>query len=312
MRRRRCSLCGGKLVKNRCVECGLDNAQNDERYKNRVNKSVCDDKPMTHVHEEVKPNVTQKMDIAKGITLFLTIGSLALGAWGTIKDAVFEPEFEGWQEEAVYEDQDPYEFVTRELLEDGEIYEIVLEPGNYQVGVHIPEGTYLAVPEEGYEEYINLRDEQNGIYYFIDFGDYEGAVWEQDDVRLYDGANLEVPTRMKVKLYSENAQISQMHGTENSITQEVMIQGNAMAGREFEPGMYDISFVPEEDEQDEYGKVTYTPSIEDMENGIFDGTIYFDEYWGAETFHNVWLPEGTTVVVEGLKEIKLTPSIIVE
>ena len=27
MRRRRCSLCGGKLVNNKCVECGLDNSK---------------------------------------------------------------------------------------------------------------------------------------------------------------------------------------------------------------------------------------------------------------------------------------------
>ena len=33
MRRRRCSLCGGKLVNNKCVECGLDNSKSDVSYR---------------------------------------------------------------------------------------------------------------------------------------------------------------------------------------------------------------------------------------------------------------------------------------
>ena len=45
MRRRRCSLCGGKLVNNKCVECGLDNSKSDASY--RVNESKCTHEPLT-------------------------------------------------------------------------------------------------------------------------------------------------------------------------------------------------------------------------------------------------------------------------
>lgn len=52
MRRRRCSLCGGKLVNNKCVECGLDNSKSDTSY--RVNESKCTHEPLTHVHHEAE------------------------------------------------------------------------------------------------------------------------------------------------------------------------------------------------------------------------------------------------------------------
>lgn len=51
---KRCTLCGGKLdSKNICTECGLNNNQSEKNYK--VNQSSCDGKPLTHVHEEEKP-----------------------------------------------------------------------------------------------------------------------------------------------------------------------------------------------------------------------------------------------------------------
>lgn len=50
MLKKRCQLCGGKLSDGRCTLCGLDNSKSDENY--RVNRSSCDDRPLTHVHEE--------------------------------------------------------------------------------------------------------------------------------------------------------------------------------------------------------------------------------------------------------------------
>ena len=40
MRRRRCSLCGGKLVNNKCVECGLDNSKSDTSYRVNDGKTI--------------------------------------------------------------------------------------------------------------------------------------------------------------------------------------------------------------------------------------------------------------------------------
>lgn len=49
---RRCSLCDGKLRHNICTECGLDNSKNDSMYKDLLKRGECEDKPLTHVHNE--------------------------------------------------------------------------------------------------------------------------------------------------------------------------------------------------------------------------------------------------------------------
>ena len=47
----KCSLCNGKLDGRKiCKECGLDNSKSEKYYK--INRSSCDDLPLTHVHEE--------------------------------------------------------------------------------------------------------------------------------------------------------------------------------------------------------------------------------------------------------------------
>lgn len=57
MKQNRCSLCGGRLVHNRCVLCGLDNSKSDKRYK--LNQNSCDNMPLTHVH---LPKETKQAD----------------------------------------------------------------------------------------------------------------------------------------------------------------------------------------------------------------------------------------------------------
>ena len=58
MFRKRCRLCGGKLVDQKCTLCGLDNSKSDAGYK--VNVSHCDDKPLTHVHVEEEKERTKE------------------------------------------------------------------------------------------------------------------------------------------------------------------------------------------------------------------------------------------------------------
>lgn len=45
----KCQLCGGKICNGRCSLCGWIN-QDKKEYL--LNKSSCDDKPLTHVHRE--------------------------------------------------------------------------------------------------------------------------------------------------------------------------------------------------------------------------------------------------------------------
>lgn len=50
MAKLRCFLCGGKVSNGVCTECGMPQRQHVEDYD--LNKSDCDDKPLTHVHDE--------------------------------------------------------------------------------------------------------------------------------------------------------------------------------------------------------------------------------------------------------------------
>lgn len=326
-------MCGGKLQNHRCVECGLDNTQNDDRYKDRINRSVCDGEQLTHVHEEREPKAPvyqqkkpkvevsrhSKMNTAgrgnkkkrgKGkfslvaavLTLILTVGPVFGDFVDEIKDSFMEDMgMDGGTPEI-------YAYVTRELSEEGENYETVLEPGIYEVGVHIPEGTYRAVMEEGSNGYINLRDEENSIYHFISLGDYEGAVNKKEDIRMYDGAVLEVSMGVEVQMYSENAQTDAMHGMDNPLTEEVTIRENVQAGVDFEPGVYDIFYISSENEDGMYGSITYTTPIFGEESEAYSYDVYFDGNLGMSTYRNVVLPKGTTITMEGLKAVKLTPS----
>lgn len=286
MRKNRCSLCGGKLVNNRCTECGLDHTKNDEKSPSNY---------------KIPQNRKAKKSRGSGkIYLFLFIGIFGFLALIAANRMNYSVIYEDWDTE------NPYRYVTRELSEEGEDFEIVLEPGRYEVGVHIPEGVYTAEVEERRSGYVNLNDSENDIYYFIDF--QQGNETRQEDIRLYDGAMFEVSQRLKVKMYSENAQTVSMHTRENPLVQEVTVTSHATSGVDFEPGTYDITFTATESAMIEEGTVNCTPSIEDMEKGVSEQNLYFNDEFGGETYHNVYLPAGTTVVIDGLSEVKMTPS----
>lgn len=78
------------------------------------------------------------------------------------------------------------------MSETGEDYDAELEPGTYIVGVHIPEGTYIA--EETAAKTMSgfsLEDRENGIFRSESFFDDE-ALEMADDIRCYTGAKLNV------------------------------------------------------------------------------------------------------------------------
>ena len=86
----RCRLCGGKLVDNRCVECGLDNSQSDSQYV--THETDCHDGPLTHVHtgkssyiagktltkeqqEELKNAIRERRNTSNSRTYQKTVGT---------------------------------------------------------------------------------------------------------------------------------------------------------------------------------------------------------------------------------------------
>ena len=200
-------------------------------------------------------------------------------------------------------DYDHYQYVTREIPKEGESADYELASGNYVAGVEIPEGIYTVTPQDDYDT-VQIDDPENSIYLY----EYtEGKKDKIKDIRLYKGAHLTLNCRTTVKLHTDNAQdveAIETAGQSNPLTESVDIKGQKTltAGRDLEPGIYDLSRVSGagnvdviiySDEQEEINSWSQCLS----EDGI-DG----------ETFHYLVIPENATMEVSEDLKIRLTPS----
>lgn len=200
-------------------------------------------------------------------------------------------------------DYDHYQYVTREIPKEGESADYELASGNYVAGVEIPEGIYTVTPQDDYDT-VQIDDPENSIYLY----EYtEGKKDKIEDIRLYKGAHLTLNCKTTVKLHTDNAQdveAIETAGQSNPLTESVDIKGQKTltAGRDLEPGIYDLSRVSGagnvdviiySDEQEEINSWSQCLS----EDGI-DG----------ETFHYLVIPENATMEVSEDLKIRLTPS----
>ena len=200
-------------------------------------------------------------------------------------------------------DYDHYQYVTREIPKEGERADYELTSGNYVAGVEIPEGIYTVTPQDDYDT-VQIDDPENSIYLY----EYtEGKKDKIKDIRLYKGAHLTLNCKTTVKLHTDNAQdveAMETAGQSNPLTESVDIKGQKTltAGRNLEPGIYDLSRVSGagnvdviiySDEQEEINSWSQCLS----EDGI-DG----------ETFHYLVIPENATMEVSEDLKIRLTPS----
>lgn len=200
-------------------------------------------------------------------------------------------------------DYDHYQYVTREIPKEGESADYELTSGNYVAGVEIPEEIYTVTPQDDYDT-VQIDDPENSIYLY----EYtEGKKDKIKDIRLYKGAHLTLNCRTTVKLHTDNAQdveAMETAGQSNPLTESVDIKGQKTltAGRDLEPGIYDLSRVSGagnvdviiySDEQEEINSWSQCLS----EDGI-DG----------ETFHYLVIPENATMEVSEDLKIRLTPS----
>ena len=200
-------------------------------------------------------------------------------------------------------DYDHYQYVTREIPKEGERADYELTSGNYVAGLEIPEGIYTVTPQDDYDT-VQIDDPENSIYLY----EYtEGKKDKIKDIRLYKGAHLTLNCRTTVKLHTDNAQdveAMETAGQSNPLTESVDIKGQKTltAGRNLEPGIYDLSRVSGagnvdviiySDEQEEINSWSQCLS----EDGI-DG----------ETFHYLVIPENATMEVSEDLKIRLTPS----
>lgn len=319
---KRCQLCGGKLIDNKCTLCGLDNSKSDANYK--LNESSCESQPLTHVHTEEpqKENKKKSKNKVKANTKSKSVKTTKKSSkkWGavlviiiflfnTLQEIDFsdlflniEDMFSGIIDNEENYDIDWYEDVTRELSASGESYEVVLEPGTYIVGVHIPEGTYRAEEKDTFSGFY-LDDNENRIFRGESFNDDE-KVEVIDDIRCYKGAKLEV--RGKIRFSSKNAQTADMEGTANSLTESVEVKNGDIAGVDFPAGTYDIVM---KEGDTSFAYIVPGTVRDDPDDDYEDVTerVWINTYSGEFVKRNLYLPEGTNLHIEKGK-VNLVPS----
>lgn len=211
-----------------------------------------------------------------------------------------EPEESG--ELVALEDPHSYEFVSRELDESEDTYIEELEYGEYIVGSQIPEGIYTIRLKEG-SGYVNVDDAENTIYLWQDFGTdtkYDELL-EWQDVRLYEGAIVEISDNVTLEFSSENAQTSDLKMKENPNVEECAFsletEDKIVAGKDFEPGVYDVS-IPEWNGWGVlYLKVKTTDPYD--EDGYYETSIWLDGGESGKTYHNLYLSDGAEIYIEG-------------
>lgn len=200
-------------------------------------------------------------------------------------------------------DYDHYQYVTREIPKEGESADYELASGNYVAGVEIPEGIYTVTPQDDYDT-VQIDDPENSIYLY----EYtEGKKDKIKDIRLYKGAHLTLNCRTTVKLHTDNAQdveAMETAGQSNPLTESVDIKGQKTltAGRDLEPGIYDLSRVSGAGNVD---VIIYSDEQEEINSW---GQCLSEDGIDGETFHYLVIPENATMEVSEDLKIRLTPS----
>ena len=336
---KRCSLCGGKLNSNGiCTECGLDNNKSDKNY--RINQSECDHEPLTHVHhgknekpeKQPKPNTPRQSwqgstttysgntgstgstgrkksgknkkpgRIISKIIAVIVIFNVFFGIFQPLVSDILDDAISGYQENTQdYTRSDPYEYVTKELPEDGESVSFDLTSGDYVVGVHIPEGNYQADVSYDYDT-VQVDDGDSGLYLYEYAGRTDGDYL--DDLRLYNGAIVHISSQTTITLYSDNAQTDNVFYEDNPLAGQkpVTIKEDAIVGPDLPAGVYDLTLVSGEGSVDvdiytEYGESMETKDLYLGEN-CTDGKEY----------KNLVLPKNAQITLDDNMELRLTPS----
>lgn len=336
---KRCSLCGGKLNSNGiCTECGLDNNKSDKNY--RINQSECDHEPLTHVHhgknekpeKQLKPNTPRQSwqgstttysgntgstgstgrkksgknkkpgRIISKIIAVIVIFNVFFGIFQPLVSDILDDAISGYQENTQdYTRSDPYEYVTKELPEDGESVSFELTSGDYVVGVHIPEGNYQADVSYDYDT-VQVDDGDSGLYLYEYAGRTDGDYL--DDLRLYNGAIVHISSQTTITLYSDNAQTDNVFYEDNPLAGQkpVTIKEDAIVGPDLPAGVYDLTLVSGEGSVDvdiyaEYGESMETKNLYLGEN-CTDGKEY----------KNLVLPKNAQITLDDNMELRLTPS----
>ena len=288
-----------KKQQNRSVQQSRPAIQNRSAQQSRPaiqNRSIQQSRPVIQNRNvQEKKSKTSKWKGLKIFGILYALLALIPGIVSCVSNLYDELSFSTVYEyeEVPYEIEDEYQWVQRELSDTGEYYEQKLGPGYYYVGVHIPEGSYTVSRVQGSYGYMNVKDEQNSIYMSPSFAANDDNTYYHEvveDVRLYEGACVDISGDIYLHFSTENAQMDTMWGMENPQDSESVIllyesEQEYVVGEDISPGIYDI-FV-EEEWADVY--LTYD---------AYNYYWWLDADTNEARCNNIPLAEGMTILVE--------------
>ena len=166
----------------------------------------------------------------------------------------------------------------------GDKYSETLAAGDYEVGVHIPEGTYSVQMIKSSISNFIVKDEANKIKYSRNLYTSDGiASIKFKNVHLFTGATVKIESNDGAILVSENAQMNSMNQREpNTVKETFTIETDSVAGIEFPEGTYDITLMSLEGEYGNGKKSSYNQQQTIYTLGI-----------EAITYKNIEFPKGT-------------------
>ncbi len=253
-----------------------------------VNKQVRK-KTKSAVEGKKKSTFSKMIKIILSIIFGLNIIPLIIGICIEGVSGLWE---ELTRENYVEQEYNFYENVKYELSNEGDVFEIELTSGNYKIGVHIPEGSYLLERTEG-SGICEVNDHKNKIYANWWLSDREenlkeGAIQSVEDVRLYEGGYFRVDDGLKIRLTSECAQVDKLIPLiQNPLSEEKHVKEGEKytAGVDFPAGIYEFR-----------SEKTYAWIESNYEECL---EIYCDSEGDENGFKNIYLPEGTVVTGRG-------------
>lgn len=261
-------------------------------------------------------NGKQKSALSRIISILVilgVLGGIVSEVSQFVKDQVGGSKEEVYSEDVSEYGAPDYSRVTRELNAAGANYDENFTSGYYMVGVHIPEGTYTVSIADG-EGWISILDRENSISFYESFYD-KGVGSSIEDIRLYQGACVQVGDHISLEFSSNNAQTDTLGGIANPNTEVVTLTENGVAGTDFPAGIYDISLG-----ENSHGIIeVFVPGYfdDDTEDAYPTCTQYLQNTSWQEkpaeltnTCKYLVLPEGTRIELgeEEIGTITLTPS----
>lgn len=250
--------------------------------------------------------------------ILIMVLSMAGGLIGEVFDDLFsgsyeftiapepEPVIDGAEEiPSPYIDDESYIYAMYELAEDGDTFDKNLMQGNYQVGIHIPEGTYDINLIGGDYGSIWIKDVENVVYLSFSIG--EDADYQYlENVRLYEGAYLQITGNVELQFTANNAQEWIVAGSsEESLDETATIywanEGDTFtAGETLPSGIYNLEVM------DSWAVLSTT--YHDENGNTISNSYWLNEGEFESVYKNVPILDDMEIIVE-YGDVQLVPSV---